>query len=134
MPREFPRAYRVGEQIHRELAQLVHDTVKDPRIGMVTIVDVAVSRDLAHAKVYFSVLGDDGTVRASEAGLNRAAGFLRGELGRRMRMRGVPDLHFVYDDTQQKGARIDALIDLAVNQDSGREGNQGGVTGAIKKS
>jgi ribosome-binding factor A len=111
----------VSEQIHRELAQLVHDAVKDPRIGMVTIVDVAVSRDLAHAKVYFTVLGDQDTIRASEAGLNRAAGFLRSELGRRLKMRGVPDLRFVYDDTEQKGARIDTLIDAAVRKDSQRE-------------
>lgn len=121
MPREFPRTYRIGEQIHRELAQLVHDVVKDPRIGMVTIVDVAVSRDLAHAKVYFSVLGDDEVIEASERGLNRAAGFLRGMLGRRLKTRRIPDLRFVYDDTQREGARIDALIDAAVKQDSSRE-------------
>jgi ribosome-binding factor A len=114
MPKEYPRTLRVGEQIHRELARLVHDVVKDPRVGMVTIVDVEVSRDLAHAKVYFSVLGDDETQSASEAGLNRGAGFLRGELGRRLRIRGVPELRFVYDDTQRRGARIDALIDEAL--------------------
>ncbi len=122
MPREFPRAHRVSEQIHRELAQLVHDTVKDPRVGMVTIVDVAVSRDLAHAKVYFTVLGDnEHTTKASETGLNRAAGFLRGELGRRLKMRGVPELRFMYDDTQEKSARLDALIDAAMAMNSGRE-------------
>jgi ribosome-binding factor A len=122
MPREFPRAHRVSEQIHRELAQLVHDTVKDPRVGMVTIVDVAVSRDLAHAKVYFTVLGDNEyTTKASETGLNRAAGFLRGELGRRLKMRGVPELRFMYDDTQQKSARLDALIDAAMAMNSGHE-------------
>ncbi len=121
MPKEFPRTLRVGEQIHRELAQLVHDTVKDPRIGMVTIVDVEVSRDLAHARVYFTVLGDHETIRTSEAGLNRAAGFLRGELGRRLKMRGVPKLRFVYDDTEEKGARVDALIDEALSSgDSSR--------------
>jgi ribosome-binding factor A len=122
MPREFPRAHRVSEQIHRELAQLVHDTVKDPRVGMVTIVDVAVSRDLGHAKVYFTVLGDnEHTTKASEAGLNRAAGFLRGELSRRLKMRGVPELRFMYDDTPQKGARLEALIDAAVAMNSGGE-------------
>ncbi len=122
MPREFPRAHRVSEQIHRELAQLVHDTVKDPRVGMVTIVDVAVSRDLAHAKVYFTVLGDnEHTTKASETGLNRAAGFLRSELGRRLKMRGVPELRFMYDDTQQKSARLDALIEAAMAMNSGRE-------------
>jgi ribosome-binding factor A len=114
MPKEYPRTLRVGEQIHRELARLVHDVVKDPRVGMVTIVDVEVSRDLAHAKVYFSVLGDDETQSASGAGLNRAAGFLRGELGRRLRIRGVPELRFIYDETQRTGARVDALIEEAL--------------------
>ncbi|HKF94549.1 MAG TPA: 30S ribosome-binding factor RbfA [Gammaproteobacteria bacterium] len=121
MPREFPRAYRVGEQLHRELARLIHDTVKDPRVGMVTVVDVAMSRDLAYAKVYFTVIGDDETARASEAGLNRAAKFLRSEVGRRIQMRGVPELRFIYDDTQQKGARVDALIDAAIKEDSRRD-------------
>jgi ribosome-binding factor A len=121
LPREFPRAYRVGEQLHRELARLIHDTVKDPRVGMVTVVDVAMSRDLAYAKVYFTVIGDDETARASEAGLNRAAKFLRSEVGRRIQMRGVPELRFIYDDTQQKGARVDALIDAAIKEDSRRD-------------
>ncbi len=122
MPKEFPRAHRVSGQIHRELAQLVHDTVKDPRVGMVTIVDVTVSRDLTHAKVYFTVLGDnEHTTKASETGLNRAAGFLRGELGRRLKMRGVPELRFMYDDTPQKSARLDALIDAAVAMNPARE-------------
>ncbi len=125
MPREFPRTVRVGEQIHRELAQLVRVAVKDPEVGMVTILDAAVSRDFAYAKVYFTVLGDEAAIRASEAGLNRAAGFLRRELGRRMRMRAVPQLRFVYDDTERKGARIDALIDRALaRQGSGGQGSE----------
>lgn len=119
MAKEYPRTVRVGEQIHRELAQLVRGAVKDPDVGMVTILDTAVSRDFAHAKVYFTVLGDDATIRASETGLNRAAGFLRRELGRRMRMRAVPQLRFVYDDTERKGARIDALIDRALAKEAG---------------
>lgn len=88
--------------------------MKDPRVGMVTIVDVEVSRDLAHAKVYFTVFGDRKSKGAAEAGLKRAAGFLRTELSRRMKIRGVPALRFVYDDTQQKGARVDALIEKAL--------------------
>lgn len=121
MPKEFPRAYRVGEQLHRELAQLIRDAVKDPRVGMVTLVDVEVSKDLAHARVYFTVFGDDEAARASEAGLNRAAGFLRGELSRRLKMRGVPELRFTYDETVRRGARMDALIDAAVKQDAQHE-------------
>lgn len=118
MPREYPRTVRVGEQIHRELAQLVRVAVKDPEVGMVTILEAVVSRDFAHAKIYFSVLGDEPTIRTSEAGLNRAAGFLRRELGRRMKMRTVPQLRFVYDDTEREGARIDALIDRARAEDA----------------
>jgi ribosome-binding factor A len=118
MPREFPRTVRVGEQIHRELARLVRVAVKDPEVGMVTILDATVSRDFAYAKVYFTVLGDEAAIRASETGLNRAAGFLRRELGRRMRMRAVPQLRFVYDDTERKGARIDALIDRALAREA----------------
>jgi ribosome-binding factor A len=121
MPTEFSRTLRVGEQIHRELAQLVHTVVKDPRIGMVTIVGVEVSRDLAHARVYFTVFGGDEAHSASQAGLNRAAGFLRRELGRRIKTRAVPELRFVYDETQRKGAKLDALISEAVKRDSRRE-------------
>jgi ribosome-binding factor A len=121
MPREYPRTVRVGEQIHRELAQLVKVAVKDPEVGMVTILEAAVSRDFAHARVYFSVLGDDTTVRGSAAGLNRAAGFLRRELGRRLKIRTVPQLRFVYDDTQRRGARIDALINRALAEDAGAQ-------------
>jgi ribosome-binding factor A len=116
--KEYPRADRVGEQIHRELAQLIHDVVKDPRVGMVTLTDVVVSRDLSHARVYFTVLGDQQTTRASREGLNHAAGFLRGALGQRIKMRSVPELHFIYDDTEEKGARVDALIEEAVKKDS----------------
>lgn len=114
MRRETPRTVRVGEQIRRELAELLRDEVKDPRIGMVSIGDVEVSRDLTHARVYFSVYGDEDTIRNCKAGLDSAAGFLRGELGRRMKIRAVPSLRFVHDDTQQKGDRVSELIDRAL--------------------
>ncbi len=114
MRRETPRTVRVGEQIRRELAELLRDEVKDPRIGMVSIGDVEVSRDLTHARVYFAIYGDEDTIRDCKAGLDSAAGFLRGELGRRMKIRAVPSLRFVHDDTQQKGDRVSELIDHAL--------------------
>ena len=114
MRREIPRTLRVGEQIRRVLAELLRDDVKDPRIGMVSIGDVEVSRDLSHARVYFSIYGDEETIRECKAGLDSAAGFLRGELGRRMKLRTVPSLRFMYDDTQQKGDRVAELIDRAL--------------------
>lgn len=125
MPREFSRTLRIGEQIRRELAELVRK-VKDPRVGNVTFGEVEVSKDLVHAKVFFTVLGAEAEqARETGKGLNHAAGFLRRELGRVMRLRVVPELRFVYDDTQEKGARLSALIDEAVRSDRERHGADG---------
>ena len=115
MPREFSRTRRVGEQIQRELAMLVRNEIKDPRVGMVSISGAEVSRDLAYATVYVSVLGDDKAVTESLAVLNRAAGFLRHRLGQSMRIRAVPQLKFEFDSSLQEGARMDALIRSAVS-------------------
>ena len=115
MPREFSRTRRVGEQIQRELAVLVRDEIKDPRLGMISISGADVSRDLAYATVYVSVLGDDSAVTESLAVLNRAAGFLRHRLGQSMRIRSVPQLKFEFDSSLQEGARMDALINAAVS-------------------
>lgn len=115
MPREFPRTRRVGEQVQRELAGLVHEEIKDPRLGMVSISGVEVSSDLAHAKVFISVLGDDAAVTASLRVLNNAAGFLRRKLGARMRLRIVPRLQFFHDRSLAEGARMDALISAALS-------------------
>lgn len=115
MPKEFSRSRRVGEQMQRELAELIRDQVKDPRVGMVTVSGVEVSRDLAHAKVFFTVLGSEPD--ESAAGLNRAAGFLRSQLSRRMTLRSVPQLHFAYDDSVVRGNELSSLIDQAVSAD-----------------
>jgi ribosome-binding factor A len=115
MPREFPRTRRVGEQVQRELAGLVHEEIKDPRLGMVSISGVEVSSDLAYAKVFVSVLGDDAAVTASVRVLNNAAGFLRRKLGARMRLRIVPRLQFLHDRSLAEGARMDALINAAIS-------------------
>ena len=114
MPREFPRTRRVGEQIQRELAGLVHEEIKDPRLGMVSISGVVVSRDLAHARVYVSVLGGQEAVEESIRVLNHAAGFLRHRLGQRLRLRVVPQLRFHFDSSLAEGARMDALIHAAL--------------------
>jgi ribosome-binding factor A len=117
MPRDFPRTRRVGEQMQRELSALIRQEVKDPRVGMVTVSAVEVTRDLAHAKVFITVLGDAETRDASLAALNKAAGFLRHELGQRMLTRTVPQLRFVYDESIERGSRLSALIDRAVKSD-----------------
>jgi ribosome-binding factor A len=117
MPRDFPRTRRVGEQMQRELAALIRTEIKDPRLGMVTVSAVQVSRDLSHAKVFISVLGDAEVRQVSLQILNKAAGFLRHALGQQMIVRTVPQLHFVYDESIERGSRLSALIDAAVKSD-----------------
>jgi len=117
--KEFSRGRRVGEQIQRELAELVQRELNDPRLGMVTISAVEVSRDLAVARVYFTVLNPEHDLQQTLAGLNHANGFLRRELGKRMKLRVVPELRFEYDRSIENGSRLSALIDKAVSSDSG---------------
>ena len=114
MPREFPRTRRVGEQMQRELAAILHEELKDPRLGMISVSGVEVSRDLAHARVFISVLGGEEDVSETIKVLNKAAGFLRHQLGQRMRLRAVPQLRFLYDESLAEGARMDALIAAAL--------------------
>jgi ribosome-binding factor A len=111
------RAERVADQIQRELAQLLRDEVKDPRVGRVTITSVEVSPDLSHAKVRFSQLSGSEHARESEQALARTASFLRRELAHRLDLYSVPQLHFVYDDSIESGMRLSRLIDEAVASD-----------------
>lgn len=117
MPREFSRTLRVAEQVQRELAELIRLEVKDPRVGMVTLTGVEVAPDYSHAKVFFTILGDAAQIEAATTGLNRAAGFLRRELGRRIKLRITPQLHFVHDESVERGMRLSRLIDDAVGGD-----------------
>ncbi len=113
MARQTPRTRRVADQIQRELAELIRDAVRDPRVsGSVTVSGVDVTRDLGHAKVYMTVLGADAerSREAAEA-LNGAAGFLRRELRRRMVLRTIPQLHFLHDPSFDRGAHLTSLID-----------------------
>jgi ribosome-binding factor A len=125
MPKDFPRTRRIGEQLQRELAGLIRDDVRDPRVGMVTVSAVDVTRDLAHAKVFVAVLGGDAeqTAETVEA-LNNAAGYLRKLLGQRLRLRTVPALHFHYDESFDRGARLSQLIDQAVSRDERDDSEQ----------
>ena len=117
MPKEFSRTRRVGEQIQRELAQLIQQEINDPRIGMVTVSGVEVSRDLAVAKVFISSLDNNDDIKQTVDVLSKAAGFLRRELGKRMTTRTVPELRFVYDETIIRGNKLASLIDQAVASD-----------------
>lgn len=119
MAREFSRSRRVGEQMQRELAALIQREIKDPRLGMVTVSGVEVSRDLTHAKVYVTFM-NTAAEQVDEwlAILQRAAGFLRRELGRRMTLRVIPELHFFHDTSVERGAQLSALIEQAIESDS----------------
>jgi ribosome-binding factor A len=115
MPRDFPRSRRIAEQIQRELADLIRLELKDPRVsGLVTITDVEVSPDQSHAKVFFTLLGDAKKIEQTTEGLKRAAGFLRTQLGSRMKLRSVPQLNFRYDTSVERGVALARLIDEAV--------------------
>jgi len=122
MPREFPRTRRVGEQIQRELAELIRTELRDPRLGMVSISSVQVSRDMAHAKIHVSVLGNEQQVSDSLGVLNHAAGFLRHKLGKILHMRVIPALRFYHDRSLEEGARLGALINKAIASDKGNAG------------
>lgn len=116
MAKDYPRHQRVGDQIQRELAGLIRSEVKDPRLeSMITVAEVRVTADLSQAKVYVTTLGDHG--EQSVEALNRAAGFLRARLGKRLHLRSIPTLLFVYDTTAEEGARLSSLIDAAVESD-----------------
>ncbi|AQZ93620.1 30S ribosome-binding factor RbfA [Halopseudomonas phragmitis] len=119
MAKEYSRTQRVADQMQRELALLVQREVKDPRLGMVTITAVEVSRDLAHAKVFFTLLGKDSDedVALNQEILKDAAGFLRMQLGRAMKLRSIPHLHFNYDESVRRGVHLSSLIERAVAED-----------------
>lgn len=108
------RATRVSEQIHQELAQLIAREVKDPRIGMVTLTSVDITADYAYATVHFTVMpSDDETVARTLEGLRRSAGFMRSQMGRRVRIHTNPQLRFVHDRSVEHGVGMSRLIDEA---------------------
>ena len=108
----FQRSDRVAEQVRRDLADLIRSELKDPRVGMISLTAVELTPDYAHAKVFFTTL-DTGHLEEVERGLKRAAGFLRRELGRRIHIHTLPELHFVYDNSLERGASMSLLIDKA---------------------
>ena len=107
------RAFKVADQIQRDLSELIARELKDPRVGLVTLQGVEVTPDYAHAKVFFSLLTGD--PEQTQQGLNQAAGFLRSGLFKRLHIHTVPALHFVSDRTSEKAADMNALIAKAVS-------------------
>ena len=119
MAKEYSRTQRVADYLQRELAALIQREVRDPRVGMVSITGVNVSRDLGHAKVYFTVLGCDSSEDAVESTevLNKASGFLRSQLSRDSSMRSVPQLRFYFDSSVGQGRHLEDLIRRAADAD-----------------
>jgi len=125
MARDFKRTDRVSDQIQRDLATLIQREIKDPRLGMVTISHVKVSKDLGYADVYFTVLalGEQSEAEAisnARMVLNNAAGFLRTELSRGIKLRVMPQLRFHFDETVERGRHLHGLIEKAWQQETSR--------------
>ena len=108
------RSARIADQIQRSLAELIRLEVRDPRVGLVTLTAVELSRDQSHAKVFFTVMGAEHDAQAASRGLANAAGFLRSALAHELTIRKVPELHFEFDQSVERGVRLARLIDEAV--------------------
>ncbi|TQV74837.1 30S ribosome-binding factor RbfA [Aliikangiella marina] len=127
MAREFNRTDRVAEQLQREVAQIIQMEVKDPRLGMVTVSGVDISRDLYYATAYVTFLGIEETEKNLKQALdvlNQASGFIRSLIGKRMKMRVIPQLKFEYDKSIAHGSELSALIQKARNKDSDNESDE----------
>lgn len=120
MPREFTRAERVSDAVQQELAVLIRDNVRDPRVSMLSVTDVDISRDLAYAKIHISFVGDRSQDEIDQgiAALNGASGFLRKLLASSIKLRITPKLNFFYDESGRRGQHLSALIDLAVSKET----------------
>jgi ribosome-binding factor A len=115
------RSNRVGEQMKKELSDIIGRKIKDPRIGFVTVTDVQVSGDLQQAKVYISVLGDEEQRENTLKGLATAKGFIRTEVGKRIRLRKTPEIIFEWDDSINYGNRINTILHQLQADDRGKE-------------
>lgn len=116
MAKSTSRSGRLADQIQRDLAELIRGELKDPRVDLVTITAVEVSADYSHARVFFTTLHGDDAIGPALEGLRSAGGFLRSRLARALRIRTVPELHFEYDESIQRGVRLSQLIDEAVGK------------------
>ncbi|PXW92487.1 ribosome-binding factor A [Streptohalobacillus salinus] len=112
------RANRVAEQMKKELGDILTRKIKDPRVGFVTITDVEVTGDLQQATVYLTILGEENEKQDTLKGLSKAKGFIRSEIGNRIRLRKTPELFFEIDESIETGNRIESLLrDLNTNNE-----------------
>jgi len=116
------RVERVAEAIRSEVADILAREIKDPRLGFATVTDVEVSDDLRHVKVFVSVMGDKAQVDETMAALESATGFVRSEIGRRIRLRHTPEIIFRYDTSIKRGARVFELLkEIQSEKETGNE-------------
>lgn len=120
MPKDFSRARRVGEQLQREIAELLNNESKDPRFKLLTISAVEVARDLAYAKIFYTLLDDSLDTENVQQALTKASGFMRKQIAKRMSLRIVPNLRFIYDESIAYGASLSSLITEVVESDKAR--------------
>jgi ribosome-binding factor A len=118
--------------MQRELAELLQKGLKDPRVGWVTITYVDVTRDYSHAKIYYTVMVD-GTREITQTALEEAAGWLRNELGKRLTIYSAPQLHFIYDESIERGMHMSRLIDQVAEEDAKRDTGDAEVSEGDKK-
>ncbi len=107
---------RIGEELKREIADIVKNEIKDPGMGFVSITLVEVAGDMRHAKVFYSVLGGEGERKATEASIKRAAGFIRREVASRLSLRYTPELTFIFDDSIEHGIKIAKILNEQIKQ------------------
>jgi ribosome-binding factor A len=117
----FKRADKVGDLIRKEISEILVSDLKDPRIGFVTITKVAVSDDLRVARVYYSVFGGDDQKEESYQGLESAKGYIKRELGRRVRLKYIPEISFLFDDSLEYGEHIEELLRRVKHSDGEQE-------------
>jgi ribosome-binding factor A len=104
------RANRVAEQMKKEMGEILTTKIKDPRVGFVTVTDVELTGDLQQATVFISVLGDEKEKQDTLLGLSKAKGFIRSEIGQRIRLRKTPELMFEFDEALERGNRIETIL------------------------
>lgn len=128
------RKKRVGNLIKSEVSEMILKELKDPRIGFVSVTDVEVSGDLRYATVYFTVLGEDKSVQSTIAALQRATGYVRREIGNRLRLRYTPEIRFKYDETYQRAWHLEEVIRNLHESDDSPPPKQEGETGSSEET
>lgn len=134
MAKEYSRSRRVADQIQRHMAEIIQLELGDPRVGMVTVTGVDITREFERARIYFSIFGNQDEVETTSKVLNQAAGYLRTVLAKRMKLRTTPQLVFIYDESLEKGNRMDSLIksamsDTNIDSDSDNDNDNDSKTG-----